>query len=238
MSLIGMELNRNIFNQNAEIASLYFSLKLALLSAAHAQSIGNSLTSGWVYESYKNRYDNETVNQIVFNDYVGRTVGINTQNNGFYLFLDVTVSSWINGNRAVPGVTRVGTFNGVPLYANPFASGSFSLPASTRGECGIYLQSASLDDGDAIKHEFGHILQGEDLGLWCFYTEIAINSPKSAKRDGQNGYSHKCYYTETDANSRSKTYHLFTYPDFQWNDDRYPIASLCPGYEPRTPCSN
>ena len=185
MSLIGMELNRNIFNQNAEIASPYFSLKLALLSAAHHNSIGDNLTGGWVRESYRYRYDNQTLDQIVFNDYIGRSVAGNTQNNGFYLFLDVVISSWIYGNRAVPGVTRVGTFNGVPLYANPFASGSFTLPASTRDACGIYLQSASLDDGDEIKHEFGHILQGEDLGLWCFYTEIAINSTKSANKNGQ-----------------------------------------------------
>ncbi len=57
LDMFGME-------RNPDISSPYFSLSLALLSAAHSQSVGDNLTGGWVRESYKNRYNNETLNQI------------------------------------------------------------------------------------------------------------------------------------------------------------------------------
>lgn len=73
LDMLGME-------RNPDISSPYFSLSLALLSAAHTQSIGGNLTSGWVGESYQYRYNSQTLSQIVFNDFIGRSVATNSNN--------------------------------------------------------------------------------------------------------------------------------------------------------------
>jgi hypothetical protein len=233
MRLIGMELNRNIFDPNSEISSPYFSLKLALLSAAHVQSIGDGLTGGWVAESYKNRFDNDTRNQILYNDYVGRSIGHNTQNNGFYLFLDVTMTSWVNNNRAIPGSVLYGYYEGVPIFVNVFMQSgrAVTFPGYSRSLSGIHFATDEINLNDTRRHEFGHILQSEETGLLCFYTTIAIASIKSADRQGsESGYSHNCFWTEVTANWLSWKY--FNYPT-DWNENSFPTYAntQCDGYK-------
>lgn len=57
-----------------------------------------------------------------------------------------------------------------------------------------------------VQHEFGHILQANNVGKAGFYEVIAPESLVSAIRHGKFGWDHNTFWTETWANYLSNNY--------------------------------
>lgn len=143
------------------------------------------------------------------------------------------MESWVNNNRAIPGSILYASSEGVPLYVNPFflSGRAVTLPGYNRSLSGIHFSTDEINNFDAQRHEFGHILQSEETGLLCFYATIAVASIKSANRQGNEpGYSHNCFWTEVTANWLSWKY--FNYPT-NWNENSFPTYgnTQCDGYK-------
>jgi hypothetical protein len=233
--LIGRDLDDLSLSRNIDYAYPLFCYQVALASGHHTQSMGPELAESWVQLTYANQIPAES-NDVMFNFNVGRQFSVGRASGDLgdplynYMF--------ISGSRyRIPGEVQVGTYNGVPLYSAFYLQfGSFTLPASTRGNSRIYLDVSQTNDQDLIRHEFGHVLQGEELGLSCYYGTIVKESISSAYRDdpAPGGHRHRCFYTETDANYRSATLLQMQYPNTTWNEGRFPFT--CSGYEAKTPC--
>lgn len=237
-SIAGALSSKNIAT-DIDVHNIFNCYQIALVGAYHTQSIGEAKAKEWMIMTYIDGVGYST--ETTFNFNVGKQVALSsytgTLSDAVYknMFID-------NTNFRVPGITVIGSYRGVTIYENPLMnlSGSFTFPGLTRANSAIYLQSyyansmSSQGTIDVIKHEFGHILQREALGITCYFTEIAINSPISAAKNGVNGYRHQCYYTETDANRRSKQFHQINEPSYVWNETLYPTS--CPNYGAETPC--
>lgn len=86
---------------------------------------------------------------------------------------------------------------------------------------GVY--SIGLDP-DLLMHEFGHILQANDIGKFNFYTKLGPQSLLSANRDGKNGWHHMSFWSETWANFKSDAY----FGGF-FEPEKYPIRDISIG---------
>lgn len=64
---------------------------------------------------------------------------------------------------------------------------------------------------NVLQHEFGHILQANEIGLFGYYGIVAKESAASALMDGKLGWEHKNFWTETWANYLSKEYWQSSY---------------------------
>lgn len=72
-----------------------------------------------------------------------------------------------------------------------------------------------------VKHEFGHILQYQEMGFIKFYLKIGVPSFWSAiKQSLYKNYHHQTHKVELDANRKS--YHHFNQPS-NWPLNRFPI---------------
>ncbi|MBR8840915.1 MAG: hypothetical protein DSM106950_44895 [Stigonema ocellatum SAG 48.90 = DSM 106950] len=237
-SIAGALSSKNI-SADIDVHNIFNCYQIALVGAYHTQSIGEAKAKEWMIMTYIDGVGYST--ETTFNFNVGKQVALSSYTGALddavykSMFID-------NTNFKVPGITVIGSYYGVTIYENPLMnlSGSFTFPGLTRANSAIYLQSFFADDmnsqrtKDVIKHEFGHILQREALGITCYFTEIAINSSQSASENGVNGHIHQCFYTETDANRRSKQFHLINEPSYIWNENTYHTS--CPNYGAETPC--
>jgi hypothetical protein len=57
-----------------------------------------------------------------------------------------------------------------------------------------------------MQHEFGHILQANEVGLTTFYSVIGKESLMSASMHNVAGHRHEAFWTETWANYLSQNY--------------------------------
>jgi RHS repeat-associated protein len=103
----------------------------------------------------------------------------------------------------------VGKYEGVNVYESSKLgygdlSGGITLPGR-----GIIVGDAAFSKGLAptlMQHEFGHILQANEVGIRAFYSVIGSESLTSASMNGVLGHSHSAFWTETWANYLSKDY--------------------------------
>ncbi|RZK44690.1 MAG: hypothetical protein EOO61_02890 [Hymenobacter sp.] len=225
------------FSQNIDIAYPLFCFQAGAISALHVASVGASLAQTWVQMTYADA-SSPYGNDVMFNFNVGKQVA-QLYPSASDLPAKVYNEMFLtNANYKVPGAVSVGTHFGVPLYKNPLGTGwgSFTLPSTTRAKGRIYLDPTDYNNTTLrpklIRHEFGHILQGEQLGLQCFYSEIVPYSIASASPIST--HDHDCAYTETHANRLSIAFHNTNEPAFVWDYTEFPIS--CPGYANNTPC--
>jgi hypothetical protein len=91
---------------------------------------------------------------------------------------------------------------------------------------GIFVHPIDKNNKDLLRHEFGHILQHRTWGLWFFYTHIAIQSVKSARKANKDKkFNHMSTWTEYTANILA--YQYFNKP-IDWNFRDYPIIPPTP----------
>lgn len=77
-----------------------------------------------------------------------------------------------------------------------------------------------------MQHEFGHVLQINQLGGYSFLKDVGIPSIRSAYRDGTNGWNHNEFWTEVWANNLSNSYFDANYAFLSqpWNYTRFPLT--------------
>lgn len=226
---VGQDLRNRGLSDEMSPSNPFYCYIVALYSARVYESYGSSASS-WIAQTVNNTGPTITDNSISYNYNIGKQYIDNNVSGSLFNYM------FISGTRyMIPGQQYVGTYNGTPLYTASYLQyGSFTLPGSTRANGRIYLQNGFQNDQDLIRHEFGHILQGEDFGLTCFYTQVVPASIQSANKDGQNGYRHQCFETETDANRRSYNLLRLQYPNAVWNEQDYPF--YCSNYDSTPPC--
>ncbi len=128
-----------------------------------------------------------------------------------------------NTNQTVT-VKYVGKFEGVNMYETPdlgsvYGSGGITLPG--RGIVvgkGVFSQNL---DPFLVRHEFGHILQAREFGIYRFYTRIGPSSLLSAARHDGINHFHNTHWTEILANQMS--YKYFGNPT-NWPIHRFPLV--------------
>lgn len=130
------------------------------------------------------------------------------------------------------GVTQidgkyVGKYQGVKVFetyqlGEGLGSGGVTLPGTGIfvGK-GVYRQGL---DPDLLMHEFGHILQANDIGKLRFFSKVAPSSAWSASKHGENGWNHMAHWTESWANYKS--YNFFGRPFIDVN--QYIIQNISP----------
>jgi hypothetical protein len=132
------------------------------------------------------------VGKFVLGTYVGKVDGTNTN-----VFESKKFGKWHPGDWGYGGVT---------------------LP-----EIGIILGEGVYDnDKQTVYHEFGHVLQYKKVGPLAYYRIIGKESFLSAIMDGQFGWKHKDFWTETWANYLSSNY----FTDFDWDYEAYPAKDI------------
>lgn len=123
----------------------------------------------------------------------------------------------------------VGKFEGVNVYETPelgtgYGSGGITLPRRgiTVGK-GVFSRHL---DFELLQHEFGHVLQINQLGGSSFLTDVGWPSFRSAMKDGTNGWNHNEFWTEVWANNLSKSYFEanYSYLSQPWNYTRFPLT--------------
>jgi hypothetical protein len=103
----------------------------------------------------------------------------------------------------------VGKYEGVNVYETSklgqgLGSGGVTLPGR-----GIIVGQGTFSqnlDPDLLMHEFGHILQARDIGMFNYYTKLGPASALSASQHGTNGHNHMNFWSESWANYKSINY--------------------------------
>ncbi|MBC8080736.1 MAG: hypothetical protein H7X86_10350, partial [Gorillibacterium sp.] len=177
---VGQDLRDRGLSDEMSPSNPFYCYIVALYSEYVYRSYGAYTPKGWITQTVNNDGPGINDNSIDYNYNVGiQYVQTSTDPDLFtYMF--------INGTRfMVPGAVLLRTYYDVKVYRNPFGSqGSFTLPGGSRQTGSIYLDPSEENDLDLLKHEFGHILQAEALGRFCYYNVIAYQSIDSAQRDG------------------------------------------------------
>ena len=116
------------------------------------------------------------------------------------------------GDKTITG-KYVGKYENVNVYESSYLgkgtnSGGLTLPG--RGIIvgdGTFTRAGNTSWVKALmQHEYGHILQANEVGLKAFYKVIGPESLASATMDGVGGWSHNTFWTETWSNYLSKGY--------------------------------
>jgi RHS repeat-associated protein len=123
----------------------------------------------------------------------------------------------------------VGKFEGTDVFETAelgtgYGSGGITLPG--RGiTVGKGVFSRSLDP-QLMKHEFGHVLQVNQLGAKRFLRDVGLPSLNSASKHGVDGWSHSEFWTEVWANKLSNSYFEANYGFLSdpWNFARFPLT--------------
>jgi RHS repeat-associated protein len=103
----------------------------------------------------------------------------------------------------------VGKYEKVSVYeSSNLGQGEYSSGITLPGRGivvgnGAYSRRLAMD---LMQHEYGHILQAEEVGLKAFYSVIGKESLVSASMNGRFGHLHRNYWTETWANYLSSNY--------------------------------
>jgi len=136
-------------------------------------------------------------------------------------------------NSKIKGFYR-GKFEGVRVYESS-KFGTFEQ-SKALGSGGITLPDFGIIVGDGVysqnydipllKHEFGHILQANEVGVPLYYHNIGMPSISSANNHGVGGWNHEEFWTETWANYKSNNYFKSNYGLSNWNTTRFPIQNI------------
>ena len=148
--------------------------------------------------------------------------------------LGFTAAQFVNTYRLFGGVDSVEYLHGATvLRRGKNGLGAITLSSFIIGP----KEMNSLDSDKWFQHEFGHVLQSQEFGLFWLGT-FGAPSLWSAINDN-DGDKHSYYYTEQDANARALDYFIkhsdsfvHIYPDsgrveYDWDDSFNPL----PGYQ-------
>ena len=119
----------------------------------------------------------------------------------------------------------VGKFEGISVYeSSKLGEGAYSGGVTLPGRGiivgkGAYSKQLAMD---LMHHEYGHILQAEEVGMKAFYAVIGKESLASAAMNGKFGHVHNTYWTETWANYLSKDYFGSNYIQSNW----FPVQNI------------
>jgi len=137
--------------------------------------------------------------------------GRNFSNGGKTIKIDQNVACATNVPEGLTSIDGkyVGKYNGTNVFETSqlgtgLGSGGVTLPGT-----GIFVGKGVFSQGldpDLLMHEFGHILQANDIGKANFYGKVAPSSLWSANKHGQDGWNHMAHWTESWANFKSVNY--------------------------------
>jgi hypothetical protein len=137
--------------------------------------------------------------------------------NSFTKFMNYQGGGNDGGNTGAdaPFITYERKFEGVNVYSTNISEIGKGA-AVTIYPLGIVVSKEGANDIDLLRHEFGHVLQGNMLGSNAYWNIIAPASLFSTGR-------HKDFWTETNANTLS--YYYFNQPT-DWNKTRFPLDPI------------
>lgn len=111
-------------------------------------------------------------------------------------------------NQTITG-KYVGKYEGVNIYESAkLGQGQYSGGITLPGR-GIIVGNGVMTRNlypELLQHEFGHILQANEVGLKAFYMVIGKESLASAAMHGKFGWDHNTFWTETWSNYMSSNY--------------------------------
>ncbi|RKD19552.1 hypothetical protein BCY91_13200 [Pelobium manganitolerans] len=126
-----------------------------------------------------------------------------------------------NNQTQRPLFKHVGTFEGVSIYETKLIKTHHELCLPN---IGIFVSEGAFSAGrelPVLKHEFGHVLQYQKLGLVKFYLKIGVSSLFSAIRSRFfKHYHHQNHCVEVEANRLAFDY-CNKPPD--WDFKNFPV---------------
>lgn len=147
---------------------------------------------------------------------------------------ELNLSGGVGAHGFIPDKERiigkyVGKFEGTNVYETSelgtgYGSGGITLPGRgiTVGK-GVFSRHL---DFQLMQHEFGHVLQINQLGGYNFLKDVGWPSLNSAAKDGVNGWNHNEFWTEVWSNNLSNSYFEANYSFLSkpWNYTRFPLT--------------
>ncbi len=102
--------------------------------------------------------------------------------------------------------TMTGKFEGVSVYESRWMPRRAGMALPGIGIVVYTGANSTRKNITLLRHEFGHFLQAQEIGIIPFYFRIGLPSLFSAMRNGKHGHSHHEYWTEVWANQLAGEY--------------------------------